>query len=134
MRRFITGFWILAAAELLLLLLAAGATGGWPVALWCLLTGIAGVAMIRLQGIALLRRLSRSDQPAMPAAALAGALFAMAGLLLLIPGLLSDALGLVLAVPAVRRRLTGWLPTQAPDTAQADVTIIEGEYRRHPPY
>ena len=133
MRRFITGFWILAAVELLLLLFAAGATGGWPVALWCLLTGIAGVAMIRLQGIVLLRRLSQSDQPAMPAAALSGALFALAGLLLLVPGLLSDTLGLTLALPAVRRRLTRWLPTRAPATAPADGTVIEGEYRRHPP-
>lgn len=133
MRPILAGIGVLAFAELALLLLAAGALGGLAVILWCLATGIAGVGLIQRQGLALVARLSRQQpQPAQPAAAVSGALLGLAGLLLLVPGLISDALGLFLVLPWVRRRLTRRMAAM-PGAAEAEITIIEGEYRRQPP-
>lgn len=131
MRRLILGIGLLAATELALLLLAAGSVGGWPVIFWCMATGLAGAAIVRAQGLALMARLAQRSEPALPRAALEAALFALAGVLMLVPGLLSDALGLALAVPAVRRRLALRL---ALADGGARGAVIEGEYWRHPPH
>jgi len=88
---------------------------GWTVLL--VLAGCAlGVVVLRRVGLAAVRLLGDRGQwsgprPAGPVGAGAGAaLLGLAGVLLLIPGLLTDAVGLVLLLPPVRavlgRRLT----------------------------
>jgi UPF0716 protein FxsA len=71
------------------------------------LAAIAGIVLLRGQGFGVMRRI-REDVTAgvMPGAALAdGAMILLAGLLLFIPGFVSDVFGLLLFVPAVRRGL-----------------------------
>lgn len=69
-----------------------------------LLSSFAGVILLRVQGIALLQRLrAELGENRIPAADLGhGAFIAFAGLCLLVPGFLSDIVGLLLFLPPVR--------------------------------
>jgi len=95
-----------------------------------------GLAVIRAQGFALRTRLQAAlarDEP--PVAALVDGLgLALAALLLVIPGFVSSAAGLVMLIPALRRRLVGallgWLRGHGRVSLwPGGVTIIEGEWR-----
>jgi UPF0716 protein FxsA len=68
------------------------------------LTSLAGIMLLRAQGLGLLERLRQGlragESPEAPM--VHGAMIAMAGLLLIIPGFITDAIGFLLFVPAVR--------------------------------
>ena len=74
---------------------------------WVVLTGMLGLGLIRRQGLDALRRaraaLRRGESPTAELAD--AALVSLAGVLLLLPGFVTDAFGLVLALPPVRRRV-----------------------------
>lgn len=85
--------------------------GGW-LTLWPTLgivvaTALLGSFLVRQQGLAVLNDLRRSmSELRDPTAPLAhGALILLAGALLLTPGFFTDAVGLLLMVPAVRRQV-----------------------------
>jgi len=79
---------------------------GWTILL-VILTAIIGVALLRLQGLATLRRLNectaRGEPPAIPI--IEGAFLLFAGALLLTPGFFTDVVGFLLLVPQVRQQL-----------------------------
>ena len=85
--------------------------GGTIGLLWTLVvilgTGVLGVWVMRAQGLRTADRLRREmdalRNPLLPAAD--GALMLLAGVLLVLPGFLTDALGLVLLLPPVRLAL-----------------------------
>jgi UPF0716 protein FxsA len=114
-----------------------------------------------LLGLAVLRRVGwqtlslaqlRLRQQASPMPALFdGFVLALAGLMLLLPGLITDVIGLLLLIAPLRRRfLSGWLAASrrpafatggADGSAEPGVQrarirpsaeVIEGEYRREP--
>jgi UPF0716 protein FxsA len=68
------------------------------------LTSLAGIMLLRVQGLGLLKRarqgLRAGESPEAPM--VHGAMIAMAGLLLIIPGFITDAIGFLLFIPAVR--------------------------------
>jgi UPF0716 protein FxsA len=68
------------------------------------LTSFAGIVLLRAQGIGLLARLRSGlragERPEAPL--IHGALIVVAGLLLIIPGFITDAIGFLLFIPAVR--------------------------------
>jgi UPF0716 protein FxsA len=70
-----------------------------------LLTSIAGAMLLRIQGFGALRRIQKDLQKGvMPGKELAdGFLVLIAGILLILPGFITDAIGLLLMVPPVRR-------------------------------
>ena len=74
---------------------------------WVVLTAMLGLALIRRQGLDALGRaraaLRRGESPTAELAD--AALVSLAGVLLLLPGFVTDAFGLVLALPPVRRRI-----------------------------
>ncbi|MFP5358375.1 MAG: FxsA family protein [Gammaproteobacteria bacterium] len=120
-----------------LLARAVQALGGWPVALWTLLTAALGLYVIRRQGLATLRLIqqatTRGELPAREW--LEGLLLFAAGLLLVLPGLLLDAvaLGLLLSWGLRRRlgaRLYAGMARSRPDLRQP--VTLEGEYRHKP--
>lgn len=78
--------------------------GAFAVALLTFLTAVIGIWLVRAQGLALLVRAQRElDAGRMPVAEMAhGALLALAGLLLLLPGLITDTLGALLLLAPVR--------------------------------
>lgn len=73
-----------------------------------LVTAVIGSALLRIQGFGLLRRIGReTEQGRVPGRELVhGVMILIAGVLLLTPGFITDALGFLLFVPAVRD--LGW--------------------------
>lgn len=67
-------------------------------------TSVAGAALLRIQGLGTLARIrAQVDRGALPDRELAhGAMILVAGLLLLMPGFLTDLVGLLLFIPPVR--------------------------------
>lgn len=70
-------------------------------------SGVAGAMILRRQGVAALR--SARNGPPPPAEVLSGMAAAFAGVLLLIPGFLSDVLAVALLIPGVRQVLGAFL-------------------------
>jgi len=91
--------------EVALLIAAGRRVGIWPVLFVILATGLLGAWVARRQGLAAFRRVSASLAAGeQPHAALAdGALLLLAGALLILPGFMTDCIGLVLLVPGIRR-------------------------------
>ena len=82
-----------------------------PTVLLVLLTGIAGAALVRRQGVAILFRIQHEMEAGnLPAPQMIdGIMVLMAGALLVTPGLITDAVGFALLVPVVREYIRGWL-------------------------
>jgi UPF0716 protein FxsA len=74
------------------------------------ITAVIGSVLLRHQGLAALARAQQAAEAGqMPVEPLVDAVFLFAaGLLLLTPGFLTDAIGFVFFVPAVRRAFAGW--------------------------
>ncbi len=100
---------------------------------WVVLAAMLGVAMIRRQGLDALRRaraaLGRGESPTAELAE--GALVALAGVLLLIPGFVTDAVGLPLAIPAVRRLIVSRLRTKLTRRGRRRPGLIELEVHEY---
>jgi UPF0716 protein FxsA len=91
--------------ELALLIRAGQAIGFWPVLALIIGTGLLGVAILRRQGFRVIEKVSAAlDEGREPVAPLAdSALIFAAGSLLVSPGLIGDALGLLLLIPQLRQ-------------------------------
>jgi len=117
--------------------------GVLPTILLVLATAVLGARLMHSQGLGVLERVRRAlDRGETPALELLdGAMILLGGLLLLIPGFITDALGLLCLIPLVRHRLLAavlwrWClrspaaagtPTDSPAPR-----VIEGEFRREP--
>lgn len=132
--------------EVYLFIKVGGAIGALPTVGFVVLAAVIGVVLVRAQGLATLRRaqasLRRDELPARElleaAALLAG------GALLLIPGFFTDAIGVLLLLPASRRILLDRLLPRMRIVAVTNVNrpasstethsgrVIEGEYTRKP--
>jgi UPF0716 protein FxsA len=86
-----------------------GWIGLWPTLAIVVVTAIAGTALLRAQGLAVLNRArSQMDQGVVPAREMFdGICLVFAGALLLTPGFVTDAVGLLLFVQPVRDALRG---------------------------
>jgi UPF0716 protein FxsA len=100
-------FILLPIVEIALFIKVGGTIGVLPTIALVLLAAFAGLAIIRRQGLQTLDRLRQSlDAGGDPAGPLAhGALVAVAGVLLFLPGFLTDAVGLLLLLPPMRHYL-----------------------------
>lgn len=111
--RLIAGLALLALPllELALLIKLGQAIGFWPVILLVVATAVLGFYIIRTQGFATFERVGAALEAGHePHKALADGMFLLfAGILLVLPGPLSDLLGLLLLVPPVRRLLSATL-------------------------
>src|SRR5690606_13759463 len=98
--------------EIWLLIVVGDAIGALPTIGWLILAAIIGVNLIRHLGVATMfninQQLRRGEVPAQ--AVVGGMMMGVAGVLLVIPGFLSDALAVLLLIPALRRGLLNrWL-------------------------
>ena len=103
-----------------------------------LLTAVIGTWLVRLQGFGVLARvrelMERGEVPALEL--MDGALILIAGLFLLLPGFLTDALGFLLLIPPVRRWLIHHyvriVPAHStrPEEKRGEPRLIEGRFRR----
>jgi len=93
--------------EIALFIQVGDLIGLWPTLAIVVLTAVAGTALMRAQGFAVLRRaqaaLERGELPM--AEVFDGACVLIGGLLLLTPGFFTDLLGLTLLIPVLR----GWI-------------------------
>jgi UPF0716 protein FxsA len=130
--------------EIALFIKVGGAIGVLPTLALVVLAAVAGTALIRRQGVQTLGRLQASlDAGADPRGPIAhGALTLVAGVLLIIPGFFTDAVALLLLIPAVRAQLIRWGASKATvraasfvrpgraaprpgDTIEADYEIVD---------
>lgn len=97
--------------ELALLIQLHGVMGFLPTILLVFLTGVAGAALVRRQGISLLFRIQQEMAAGnLPAPQMMdGVMVLVAGALLVTPGLITDIVGFSLLVPYVRERIRFWL-------------------------
>lgn len=107
--------------ELMLLFELHGAVGFMPTLLLVLLTGIAGAALVRRQGIAILleiqREMSIGNVPAPQI--IDGVMILIAGALLITPGLITDVSGFLLLIPFVREKIRFWLKRKLEEKVRA---------------
>lgn len=110
----------------------------------CLATSIAGAAMLRNVGLSaainlrhgLVRRPDEDDGLAKEAM-VDGALAGLGSILLILPGFVSDFLGLALAAPSIRSQLAGWLhgrsaqPAPTRRSAPKEIELEPQEWTRH---
>jgi UPF0716 protein FxsA len=112
--------------------------GALPTIALAILTAVIGTWLVRHQGFGLLARVremaDRGEVPALEV--LDGALLLVAGLFLLLPGFLTDAVGFLLLIPPLRRWVVGRYVRVIPVRRHAAADprdpprIIEGDYRR----
>jgi UPF0716 protein FxsA len=122
--------------ELYLLIQVGSEIGALPTIALSVLTAILGTWLVRMQGFAVLLRvrvmLERGETPALEV--LDGAVLLIAGLMLLLPGFLTDALGFLLLIPPLRRllirRFVRVLPAREGPQPDRRPRVIEGEFRR----
>ena len=105
-------------AELVTLILAGSLAGFWPVVIWLLAAGLAGGWLVKSggrQAAAGLQSALRGD-PGPAQAAAGGAITVLAGVLLLLPGLLGDLAAVALLLPPVHRMVARRLGLRAGST------------------
>lgn len=134
-------FLLVPLIEIYFLVKVGDVIGAWPTVLLVVFTAIAGVWLLRWQGLATLSRVQASlEHNELPAEALIeGLLLLVAGALLLTPGFVTDTIGFILLVPPLRQRLANWLllhgmfrsgmPPKSPGSGPGQRTI-EGEFER----
>ena len=135
-------FVALPLVELYVLIQVGSAIGAITTVALVVFSAVLGTLLVRHQGLQTLRQARRSidrgEPPALPI--LEGGLLVVGGFLLLIPGFLTDVLGLVLLIAPRRRamilrfvaRSAAPVPPATDDRPQAPKAprTIEGEYRR----
>ncbi|MFN7102636.1 MAG: FxsA family protein [Pseudorhizobium sp.] len=100
-------FLLMPLAEIAGFVVVGRAVGVWGTLGLVILTSVAGTLLLRAQGLQMLRTLSdEGRQGRVPGDTIVhGAMIVVAALLLLIPGFITDILGLALFIPAFRRLL-----------------------------
>ncbi|WP_137130629.1 FxsA family protein [Rhizobium sp. FY34] len=109
MRRFLFPllFLGLPLAEIAGFVIVGNWLGLWPTLALVILSGVAGALLLRVQGLNVLRQINQDGREGrIPGEALVnGAMIVFAAVLLVIPGFLTDILGILLFIPAFRRLL-----------------------------
>lgn len=116
--------------EIAAFIVVGGQIGVATTLLLTLVTAIIGTMLLRRQGLAIVQQIGRElEANRIPARQLAdGAMIAIAGILLLTPGFVTDAVGFLLFVPAFRAFVWRQIGKRL------DVTVAQsgGPARRHP--
>ena len=113
---------LLPSIEIAVFIWVGGLIGVLPTILLTVITAMAGTIMLRQQGLSLLMRMQTElDAGRAPGnEVMQGAMIVLASILLLIPGFVTDAIGLLLFVPPVRSALANFI------IARSNVVIVEG--------
>ena len=120
-------FIVVPLLELYVLIEVGSDIGGIATIALCLFTAALGGILIRIQGIrTLLSAQQEMAQGIAPAeSALHGILLAVAGILLFLPGLITDTLGFLLLIPAIRQFLMKKAIKLSPNTSKT--VVLEAE-------
>ncbi len=117
--------------EIALFVVIGGRIGLWPTLIWVVLSALLGIMVMRLtaarQAMALRDGLRAVRDPARLAAA--GILSMLAGVLLILPGFLTDTLGLVLLLPPVQGLVARFAASRVTVIRpQGTGDVIDGDY------
>lgn len=108
---FILIFILIPVVELSVLIRVGEVLGSLTTVALVLFTAVVGVSLVRSQGLSTLmqaqQKMARGEAPT--SELLEGMMLAMAGLLLLIPGFVTDFIGLLLLTPVTRKPLAALL-------------------------
>lgn len=119
MRPFLLLFLLFPVLELFVFVKVAGAIGFFPALLLIILGSMFGVFVLRVAGLATALRaresLNRGELPAQTM--LEGLMLALAGGLLILPGFISDVVGLIMLLPMSRRLLADKMRQRAEEQA-----------------
>ena len=143
MRPFLLLFVLFPVLELFVFVKVSGAIGFFPALLLVILGSMLGVFVLRIAGLATALRaresLNRGELPAQTM--LEGLMLALAGGLLILPGFVTDVLGLIMLLPISRRLLANKMrqrafaddlqPRGGPAPQQPlgrEPNVIEGEF------
>lgn len=128
-------FILLPLVEIALFVVVGGWIGVWATLALVVGTTLAGALVLRRLGRRAVEDLRRGTGRGIAPGDLA--LRTLAGILLILPGFLTDVLGLLLLVPPLRRALVASLAARVrvaqPDTPHQRDIVIEGEYHRVDP-
>jgi UPF0716 protein FxsA len=102
---------ILPLIELALLLLMGKYISVWFTLAFVLLTGLAGAILLRHQGVQTFRNIQRDlAEKRMPTDSLLDGVFiAVAAILLILPGVTTDIVGMTILIPPLRKLYKTWL-------------------------
>jgi len=133
--RVLIGLALWGMAEIAAFVVVGAQIGVLGVLALVLSTGALGVVLLRRQGMAAIGQMRAGVVMLRPEALGASGLLVLGGVLLVLPGLLTDLFGLVLLVPGVRRWLVGWVAARVMPDAEDDVldaVAVEVEAPRLP--
>lgn len=128
------GVLALVVAELMLLGWLVGLIGLWRTLLVLLAEALLGAALVRLEGAKAWRGMTEAiRRGALPGGHLADAvLILVGGLFLIVPGLITDAIGLLCLLPFTRpavRALAGYFVVRGAQRAGIDTESFKKRYR-----
>lgn len=138
--RIATGLLFLPLAEIVVFVAVALAIGFWAAVLLTIATSVLGALLLRSAGQAHVRRFrgSLADGVEFTADAAGRGLFmVLAGVLLLIPGFITDVLGLLILLPQTRRTIGAFIgssltnPMRQGSDGAGVVDLDPDEWQRH---
>ncbi|MCC3303957.1 FxsA family protein [Sneathiella sp. HT1-7] len=124
--------------EILVFVQVGSEIGALNTVIITIVTALIGVFLIRIQGLGVLMRaraaLDRQETPVNEI--FEGIFLALAGLFLIIPGFVTDAIGFLLLIPPLRRALAAYMAQHSNFVAagmhqtrrKSGGTVIDGEY------
>ncbi|WP_374086462.1 FxsA family protein [Methylomicrobium lacus] len=136
-------FLLVPFAEIYLLLTVGGIIGAFPTIALVVFTAVLGASLLRKQGSETFRRFQENlAQGGIPTyEIIEGPILLVGGALLLTPGFITDMMGFVCLIPALRRKVAQYViekhliqvmqsgsPFRPRSAASADA--LEGEYRK----
>lgn len=132
---------VLPLLEIFVMIEVGTIIGAWATVAWVIAAAFAGVILIRMQGLITWRNVVAAlARGQLPAAELIDAVVVLvAGVLLFIPGFISDAMAILCLLPPIRRWGVLWVLRHALDfrrrppggpSPPAKPRTIEGDYRR----
>lgn len=123
--------------ELALLIRTGQAIGVWPTLGIVVGTAILGVLVLRRQGNRMLSRLQEAlaagRAPADDGTLAAGPMVVLAALLLILPGLITDAMGLLLLIPGIRRLVARRIGRTVMEAENVHIEVVTRERHRTGP-
>lgn len=135
---FLAAFIGIPLIEIFVFIQVGGEIGALNTIIITIVSAVIGVALIRVQGLGVLMRARTAlDKRESPVTEIfEGFFLAIAGLFLLIPGFVTDTIGLLLLIPPLRRTLAGYMARNSKVAAtgfqggnpQPRDTVIDGDY------
>jgi UPF0716 protein FxsA len=122
--------------EIGLFIQVGGFLGLWPTIGLVLLTAFVGASLVRSQGLQTLMSVqTRLQQGEMPAQQIVeGVMLAVSGVLLLTPGFMTDALGMLVLLPAPRAAIAKYLMSKMVVKTMSNGGFHQGGFQGHDPF